>query len=103
VNSDEGVLLVVVHPVEDYARWKEFFDGLHPRRAEAGASRHWVYQAVDDPNEVLVAVQLPSREAAESFIESEDEVRAWAEQGGVKIYPPIFIGAMVEETAYPPG
>jgi hypothetical protein len=49
--------------VDDYDNWKSTFDGDPPgaRRAAAG---HRLYRAVEDPNQVFIAVEFSSAEEA---------------------------------------
>src|SRR5215218_2779233 len=61
-------VLVVQHKVRDFDAWKPVFDEDESRRRGHGAQRHWVYRTVEDPNDVVVAVEFPSAEAARSFM-----------------------------------
>ena len=51
--------------VDDFDSWKSIFDGDPPgaRRAAAG---HRLYRAVEDPNQVFIAVEFPSPEEAKA-------------------------------------
>ena len=60
-------VLVVQHKVRDFDAWKPVFDEDESRRREHGAQRHWLYRTVEDPNDVVVAVEFPSVDAAHSF------------------------------------
>ena len=50
--------------VGDYEAWKTGFD-TDPPGARESAKGHRVMRSVEDPNEVYVQVEFPSREAAE--------------------------------------
>jgi hypothetical protein len=50
--------------VGDYEAWKSVFDSDPPNAREA-AKGHRVMRSVEDPNEVYVQVEFPTREAAE--------------------------------------
>ena len=54
--------------VGDYASWKEGFDADPAGRSEAGTG-HRIYQAVDDPGKVFVAVEFGSADDAKAFRE----------------------------------
>ena len=54
--------------VGDYDSWKEGFDSDPAGRSEAGTG-HRVYQAVDDPGKVFVAVEFGSADDAKAFRE----------------------------------
>jgi hypothetical protein len=60
-------VLVVQHRVRDFDAWKPVFDEDESRRRDHGAQRHWLYRTVEDPNDVVVAVEFPSADAARSF------------------------------------
>ena len=54
--------------VGDYDSWKEGFDSDPAGRQEAG-NGHRVYQSVDDPGKVFVAVEFDSADDAKTFRE----------------------------------
>jgi bacterioferritin-associated ferredoxin len=100
IQRPTGVLVVAIYPVPDFEAWKAVLDAGRQRRAGYGALRHWVYQAVDEPNEVMVAVEVDSLEHAEAMLEADNEMREWLDKAGVDIYPAIFVGAHVESAVY---
>jgi len=57
-------ILVVHHAVRDFAAWKPAFDEHQPFRTAHGAIRHWLYRSPDDPDDLVVAIEFPSAEAA---------------------------------------
>jgi hypothetical protein len=62
------LILTVKHPVEDYSRWREAFDGFAGPRAASGAKFERVLQDADDPNLVTVLMGFESREKADAFL-----------------------------------
>jgi len=54
--------------VDDYDSWKQMFDSDPAGRKQAGKG-HAIYQSVDDPNDVFVAVEFDSADEAKSFRE----------------------------------
>jgi hypothetical protein len=55
-----------------------------------------VFRSVDDPNEVMVELELDSIEAAQAVIPSTD-LRDLLDRAGIEIYPPVFIGELVDD------
>jgi hypothetical protein len=92
-------ILVVHHRVRDYASWKPVFDDHQSVRASHGASRHWVYQAPDDPNDVVVAVEFPSPDAARGFMDDPSLAPAM-QRAGVEGQPTVHMRVEVEDRTY---
>lgn len=92
-------ILVVHHRVRDYDSWKPVFDDHQSVRASHGAIRHWVYQAPDDPNDVVVAVEFPSPEAAKGFM-ADPSLRPAMERAGVQGEPTAHMRVEVESKDY---
>jgi hypothetical protein len=87
-----------IHPVADFDRWKEALgDALE--RGFPGLVRRTVFRSLDDPNEVMVELELESAEAALALIPSLP-MREMLDRGGVDIYPAIFVGEEVSELGY---
>ncbi len=76
--------------VEDYAGFRQVFDGAEEMRQAAGALSHTVYQSVDDPNEVLVRVEFPTTDAAKAFSTSQSLHDAM-QRAGLKEPPRLLI------------
>jgi predicted DNA-binding protein (UPF0278 family) len=103
-NDEDGatmVYLVSICPVPDYDIWKTDIGGGVERRRRHGVTRHWVYRGLDDSNEVMLVLELPTMEHAKQLLASPDAgFRAWMERIGMDIYPAIFVGEHIEEVAY---
>jgi hypothetical protein len=93
------ILMVAVHPIDDYERWKAVFDDGQTRRGGNGVLRHWVYRSVDDEKEVMVAFEFESREAAENMLRQSDP-ELWMDRTGIDIYPAVMIGEQMEVVDY---
>lgn len=87
--------LTIIHCVPDYDRWKEVLVTAPPVDV-AGRIRRAVFRSLDDPNEIMVEVELESSEAAQQLLASVD-LRDLLDRAGVEIYPPVFIGEQVDE------
>jgi hypothetical protein len=97
--SSPTVLMLAVHPVPNYDRWKQVFDEGLDRRRSNGVIRHWVYRSVDDDCEVMVAFEFESREAAEHMLQEGDPQR-WMDRTGIEMYPAMLIGEQMEVVDY---
>ncbi len=76
--------------VEDYATFRETFDGAEEMRQAAGAVNSTVYQSVDDPNEIIIQVEFPTADAAKAFSTSQG-LRDAMQHAGLKEPPRILI------------
>jgi hypothetical protein len=65
-------LMVVHHRVKDFRAWKRLFDGHAPVREAAGLTDGRVYQTVDDPNDVVILLDMADVGKAKAFANSED-------------------------------
>ena len=83
-------LLVVKHPVEDYAAWRTVYDSLEPLRQEFGCTGQSVFQEPGNPNDVTVLHFWPSLEAAQGFA-SSDGLKEGMGRAGVAGPPRIEI------------
>ena len=92
-------VLVVQHKVRDFAVWKPVFDEDESRRRAHGAQRHWLYRTVEDPNDVVVAVEFPSPDAAKSFMQDRG-LRDAMQRGGVEGEPHVHLRDEVEAVDY---
>ncbi len=76
--------------VEDYAKFREVFDGREEMRKSAGALSSKVFQSVDDPNEVIIEVEFPTVDAAKAF-QSSQALREAQERAGSKEPPRTLV------------
>ncbi len=76
--------------VEDYAKFRETFDGAVEMRKSAGALSSKVYQSVDDPNEVIIEIEFPTVDAAKAF-QGSQELRDTQQRAGLKGPPRMLV------------
>jgi len=74
-------LLVVRHPVTDYAAWREVYDSIEPLRQEFGCTAQSVFQNPADANDVTVLHYCPSVEQAQGFAGSDGLKEAMGRAG----------------------
>ena len=86
--------LTIIYPVPDYERWAQAIRDT--RRHVPGVMNMAVFRSIDDPNEVMVDLELDSGETAKQLLPSTD-FRDLLDRAGVEIYPPVFIGEIVDD------
>jgi hypothetical protein len=85
--------LTIIHSVPDYERWAS---ALRESRSGGGTGHMTVFRSADDPNEVMVELELESLEDAKLLVGSP-ALRDFLDHAGIDIYPPVFIGERVED------
>jgi len=84
----------VAHKVRDYYVWRPAFDGHAAVRAQHGLTNAEVYRGADDPNNIVVVMDAPSREALLGFV-SDPSLKTTMENGGVISEPTVVIGEIL--------
>ena len=79
---------MVQHRVSDFDAWLPAFKEHAPVREQYGCRSHRVYQGVEDPHEVTIILDFPSRERAEAFY-MEPSLREAMARGGVESEPRV--------------
>lgn len=82
--------LFVRHTVADYKAWRKQFDAFQPAGVGLGVKSAAVFQAVDNPNDVTVAHDFDTTDAARAFASAEGLKKAMKE-AGVSGTPNIWI------------
>jgi predicted DNA-binding protein (UPF0278 family) len=92
------VTMFWTYRVADWSRWADSLAVLNAddaaaraRRDKYGMLRRWVYQSVDDPNEVMLVAEFRTREGAESLLSDPEGMRRWYERTGLEVFPPVLI------------
>ena len=81
--------ILVRQHVEDYAKWKEAFDGDAGVREPAGCQGGHVFQSANDRNEVFVLLGWDTMENLQQFAQS-DELKDRMQRAGVTGLPDIY-------------
>jgi hypothetical protein len=89
--------LTAIYSVPDFDRWAEVLRAA--RRKVPGIERMTVHRSVDDPNEVMVELEVESVEVAQAALHGQD-LRALLDRAGVEFYPPVFIGEQVDDLSF---
>jgi hypothetical protein len=90
--------LTIIHSVPDYERWAAAF--RNRQRDVEGTVGMTVCRSIDDPNEVMVNIELESVEVAKDLVSSVN-FRDFLDRAGVEIYPPVFVGEVVDDLSGP--
>jgi hypothetical protein len=69
--------LHVEHGITGFATWKAAFDRFAARRREAGVTAHRIHLPMDDAAYVVLQLDFPSIEQAQSF-KAFLETRVWS-------------------------
>jgi len=90
--------LTIIHSVPDYERWAT---AIRSRQRDVeGTVAMTVCRSIDDPNEVMVNIELDSVEVAKELVSSMN-FREFLDRAGIEIYPPVFVGAVVDDLSTP--
>ena len=102
MEADDGkVLLVTIHSVPDFDAYRSTVNSLpRDRISELGVIRRSLYQAADNPNEIMMVIEARSVEDAKRIMSSGDQFRELFERAGVTIYPPVFLGEEAERVEF---
>jgi quinol monooxygenase YgiN len=91
--------LLVRHTVEDYARWKPFFDGHAATRKAAGCQGGVLCRSADNPNQITLLFEWDDLANARQFAQSQD-LRETMMKAGVIGMPDIsFLDGMEKFSA----
>ncbi len=87
--------ILVRHKVEDYAKWKPVFDEHGAARKAIGSKGGYLFRNFDDPNEVVMYMEVDDLEKARQFVQSED-LRQAMERGGLADQPDVYFLDLVD-------
>jgi hypothetical protein len=79
-------VLIIRHPVRDYAAWRPVYDAHEAARTAAGLTNGCVFRSTEDPNDILILFDMADRRRAEEFGRSDD-LRTAMQNSGV-VGPP---------------
>lgn len=76
------MVTLIRQTVEDYGKWRVFFDQRADTRREAGVRSAQVLRSAENPNDVAIILQWEDKDRATQFLGS-DHLRNLRGQGGV--------------------
>jgi hypothetical protein len=89
------VIVVAIHQVPDYGRWKRAFDLAMGFEGHDGLIGYRLFQAADDASEILVALDFDTVPHAEAWLAKADQ--NWLDKAGMTMYPPTVVGEPIDE------
>ncbi len=90
--------VLVRHKVQDYAKWKPVFDEAADSRKAMGSRGGYLYRNADDPNELVVLLEVADLAKARQYVQSED-LREAMQRSGVADQPDIYFLDEVEHVS----
>ncbi|MEZ4768959.1 MAG: hypothetical protein R2844_11105 [Caldilineales bacterium] len=92
------VHVIVRHTVEDFARWKPYFDSDTGTRKAAGSQGGMLLRGADNPNEVVIFFRWDSLENVQAFTHAP-ALAEIMQKAGVMGMPDFAFLEKVEEFA----
>lgn len=86
------VMVSVVTPVDDLAVLRSHVRGTLSGMRAAGVRKLLLFNAFDDPLEVMMLLQIDDEEHARHWLEDSEVAAEWLAKAGIGAYPPVFIG-----------
>lgn len=80
--------LLIMHRVEDYAKWRAVFDDKIELRRESGEMHAHVFRNADDPSNLVVLFDWDSLENARAYSQ-DPRLRAAMQEAGVSGPPTV--------------
>ncbi len=92
--------VLVRHKVQDYAKWKPVFDEdeVADGRKAMGSRGGYLYRNADDPNELVLLLEVADLAKARQYVQSED-LREAMQRSGVADQPDIYFLDEIERIA----
>ena len=90
-----GVIVEAMTSVQDVSRLIEHVRAALDRFRAAGIRKTWIFQAFDDPREVMILQEIGDEKSARRWIEHPDATAEWMENAGMGAYPPLFVGRLL--------
>ena len=87
-----SVVVAAMTSVRDVTALVEHVHRALDRFRAAGIEKTWIFQAFDDPREVMILQQIDNESDARRWIEHPDAAAEWMEGAGMGAYPPLFVG-----------
>jgi hypothetical protein len=84
--------LTIHHKVKDYATWRMGYDGHEKSRISAGITNGRVFRNAEDPNDVVILLDVADVAKARAWLGSDD-VKATMQKAGVVGSPNVRFAA----------
>jgi len=87
-----GIVVVGITVVDDVEEFRAHVRAARDMFLKAGIARLRIFEAFDDPHEVMFLHELVDADSAERWLRRPDIAAEWFSDAGVGAYPPLFIG-----------
>jgi heme-degrading monooxygenase HmoA len=91
-----AVVVAAMTSVHDVSELIEHVHSALDRFAAAGVLKTWIFQAFDDPREVMILSEIDSADNARRWIDHPDPAAEWMANAGMGAYPPLFVGKLLQ-------
>jgi hypothetical protein len=91
-----SVVVAAIAPVGDVPGFLERIHGDLDSFRASGVRKVWIYQALDNGQEVMILQEIESEPHASRWLRHPEALGRWMEGAGVGVYPPIFVGRLEE-------
>jgi heme-degrading monooxygenase HmoA len=91
--------VLVIHTVEDYAKWKIVFDEHGTIRKAKGSKGASILSNTTVPDQIVIITEWEDMEAAKNFAEAED-LKIAMQKAGVVGIPAVYYLEEIERTQY---
>ena len=90
---------LIRHKIADYDNWKPVFEEHGASRRANGCSGHQLFRNINDPNELIILVEVDDLEKVRQFTQSED-LRDAMQRSGVSDQPDMYFLEELERASY---
>jgi hypothetical protein len=91
-TTPPGIVVVGIMVVDDADTFGDHVRQTRDLFAEAGIRRVRIFEAFDDPNEIMFLHELSDEASVKSWLQRPDIAAKWFSDAGVGAYPPLFVG-----------
>jgi hypothetical protein len=89
-----GVVVVGITVVDDSAAFRTHVRQTRELFGKNGIRRVRIFEAFDDPHEVMFLQELADEESAARWLNRPETAAEWLSDAGVGAYPPVFVGKL---------
>jgi hypothetical protein len=89
-----GVVVVGITVVDDSAAFRTHVRQTRELFGKNGIRRVRIFEAFDDPHEVMFLQELADEESAARWLDRPETAAEWLSDAGVGAYPPVFVGKL---------
>jgi hypothetical protein len=89
-----GVVVVGITVVDDSAAFRTHVRQTRELFGKSGIRRVRIFEAFDDPHEVMFLQELADEESAARWLNRPETTAEWLSDAGVGAYPPVFVGKL---------